>query len=42
MEFLLKSCSGDQNLHKSEREDENSIKYMRKSPIPPPEVINDS
>ena len=42
MEFLLKSWSGGSKyIHKSERGDENSIKYMRMSSAPSPQVIND-
>ena len=42
MEFLLKYWSGDQKLlHKSERGDEASIKYMRMSSTPSPQLIND-
>ena len=37
MEFLLKPWSGDQNFYKkSERGDENSIKYTRMSSTPSP------
>ena len=36
MEFLLMYLSGDQILYKSEREDENSITYMRISSTPHP------
>ena len=32
---------GSKYLHKSERGDENSIKYMRMSSTPSPQVIND-
>ena len=42
MEFLLKSWSGGQNIYINLRGgDENSIKYMRMSSTPSPQVIND-
>ena len=42
MEFLLKSWSGDQNIYINLRGgDENSIKYVRMSSTPSPQVIND-
>ena len=42
IEFLLKSCGGDQNIYINLRGDENFIKYMKMSSITPsPTVIND-
>ena len=41
MEFVLRSWSGDQNIYINLRGGENSIKYMRMSSTPSPQVIND-